>query len=297
LERFEALIHRLHDWKESLGDAALEVSSFVGPSFDYDLATLEAVRRMRARSGWKMEILNLGGQKMRADNELTQWLDERHSSGIIGFHASFAGLDAVHDKWNNRAGDFSYQTSILRRGGALGMVRHERLFLAKNTIGVMDQLLDVLETIPGQSRDRYAVPFFYAGTAARYERERIDESDRDHLPARVKHLRLWHFDTWRSEREWLPRVKEAAHVPKNAMLHLDVDESNIELLESLTCEAIFDLAKKKFLADWASIPDIEQLCDQYGDPTGLQIYSSAEELETKLIDLYRRENRETVHTL
>jgi hypothetical protein len=80
-------------------------------------------------------------------------------------------------------------------GGAWGMVRPERLFLAKDTLPAMDRLLDVLEAIPGEIRDRYAVPFFYAGTAARYEAQRIDENDRDNLSARVKALRLWRFET------------------------------------------------------------------------------------------------------
>jgi hypothetical protein len=288
IARFEALVHRLHDWRDGLGAGAPDVEAFVGPSFDYDLATLEAVRRMRARCGWKMEILNLGGQKMRAGPDLAHWLDEIRTAGIIGFHASLAGLDAVHDKWNSRAGDFAYQTEILRMGGALGMVRHERLFLAKNTLPVMDRLLDVLEAIPGEIRDRYVVPFFYAGTATKYEEQRIDENDRDNLSRRVKALRLWRFETWLSEREWLSRLKESAETLKDASLFLHVDETNIDRLEALACEEIVAEAQRDFLADWTVVPDAEELCERHGDPNGRKIYSSADEVEARLLDIHRR---------
>jgi hypothetical protein len=34
MARFEALVHRLHDWREELSAAAPDVEAFVGPSFD-----------------------------------------------------------------------------------------------------------------------------------------------------------------------------------------------------------------------------------------------------------------------
>ena len=41
--RFEQLVHRFHDWKQSNGRDDLEIGIFVGPSFDYDLDTLKGV--------------------------------------------------------------------------------------------------------------------------------------------------------------------------------------------------------------------------------------------------------------
>ena len=227
LSRFEALVHRFHDWAETSGADAPEIVSFIGPSFDYDTETLETVKRLRARRGWSFDILNLGGQRFRDHEILRSWLDERQRAGIIGFHASFAGSEDIHDAWNGRAGDFDYQVKILRLGAARGMVRHERLFLAKNTLPLIDRLLDVLENIPGEVRDRYACPFFYAGTAARHEGERLTEEDRGTLSDRVRQLRLWGVENWRSEREWLPLLMENASRPRKIELLLDVSEKNI----------------------------------------------------------------------
>ena len=47
--RFEKLVHRFHDWKQSDSRDDLEIGIFVGPSFDYDLETLKGVARLHTR--------------------------------------------------------------------------------------------------------------------------------------------------------------------------------------------------------------------------------------------------------
>jgi hypothetical protein len=180
--RFEQLVHRFHDWKQSNGRDDLEIGIFVGPSFDYDLETVKGVARLYARRGAKFQILNLGGLRIRQGDELIEWLEERRVAGIVGFHTSLAGCGETHDRWNGRAGDFDYQTTILRLAGERGMVRRERLFLTQNTLPIFDRLLDILDGIPGEVRSRVASPFFSAGLATRYEGERLTEDDRDNLP-------------------------------------------------------------------------------------------------------------------
>src|SRR5262249_27133776 len=151
----------------------IAIRTFIGPSFDYDIDTLEGVRRLRARRGNPFEILNLGGLRMRDADALKAWLDERQAAGIVGFHASLAGCDKVHDRWHDRAGAFDSQVAILRLAGERGMVRQERLFLAQNTLPLFDRLLDIMEGIPGEVRSRIVTPFFYAGLARRYEDQRL----------------------------------------------------------------------------------------------------------------------------
>ena len=176
--RFEQLVHRFHDWKQA-ERPDLEIGIFVGPSFDYDLETLKGVARLRERRGMKFRILNLGGLRIRRGDELTAWLQERQDAGMVGLHTSLAGFGAIHDRWNGRTGDFDYQLTVLRLGGERGMIRQEKLFLTKNTLPLFDQLLDLLDTLPGESHSRSASPFFYAGLATRYEDERLTEDDRD----------------------------------------------------------------------------------------------------------------------
>jgi len=286
--RFEQLVHRFHDWQQA-AQRDLQIGIFVGPSFDYDIETLKGIARLRERRGAKFRILNLGGLRIRRDEELVNWLQERRAAGIVGFHASLAGCGDTHDRWNGRAGDFEYQTAILRLGGERGMVREEKLFLTKNTLPLFDRLLELLDAIPGELRSRTASPFFYAGLATRYEDERLTEDDRDSLPERINELRSGKFDTWLSEREWIPVMLETASKPRRLLLKLDVDESNIAYLERASCEEVFVTREREYQESYCATPALDELCAHYGDPTNRRIYLMSRDVEGRWLDLHRRE--------
>jgi hypothetical protein len=289
--RFEQLVHRFYDWKAAAGREDMEIGIFVGPSFDYDLETLRGIARLRARRGGRFEILNLGGLRVRSDEALTVWLEERRSAGIIGFHTSLAGCDEIHDRWNGRRGDFAYQTTILRRGGERGMVRHERLFITQNTLPCFDRLLDILDDIPGEVRNRYATLFFYAGLATRYESERITEEQRDMLPERIGRLRPRKFQEWRSEREWIPIMMETADKSRKLVLKLDVNEANIERLEQSSCEAIFAERERLYQESYSCVPSLAELCARYGDRANRKVYMMSRDVEGRLVGLARERDR------
>jgi hypothetical protein len=287
--RFEQLVHRFHDWKQSNGREDLGIGIFVGPSFDYDLETLKGVARLHARRGAKFQILNLGGLRIRRGDELLAWLEERRAAGITGFHTSLAGCGETHDRWNGRAGDFDYQISILRLAGERAMVRSERLFLTQNTLPIFDRLLDILDSIAGGVRSRVASPFFYAGLAKRYESERLTEDDRGKLPERINQLRPARFDNWLSEREWIPVMLETATRPRKLLLKIDVDETNIDHLENTSCEEIFAERERQYHDSYRRIPPLDELCSRYGDPTSRKIYMMSRDVEGKWMDMHERE--------
>jgi hypothetical protein len=287
--RFEQLVHRFHDWKAADRRDDLDIGVFVGPSYDYDLDTLKGMARLRSRRGGKFQILNLGGLRIRERKALAPWLEERQAAGIIGLHTSLAGCGEVHDRWNGRRGDFDYQTTILKLGGERGMVRHERLFVTQNTLPHFDRLLDILESMPGEVRNRYATLFFYAGLAARYEDERITEEVRDALPERVSALRRGKFQDWRSEREWIPIMMESAGKPRKLILKLDVNETNIDRFELLPCEAIFAERERAYQDSYREIPMLEELCERYGDPQNRKIYMMSRDVEGRWLNLHAQE--------
>jgi hypothetical protein len=286
--RFERLVHRFFDWKASSGND-FDIRTFVGPSLDYDIDTLKGVARLRARKNLPFEILNLGGLRLRDAEALGIWIDERRAAGIVGFHTSLAGCDATHDRWNGRRGDFAYQTLLLRMAGERGMVRQERLFLAKNTLPVFDRLLDTMESIPGEVRNRFVTPFFYAGLARRYEDERMTEDQRDNLPDRVAKLRRGRFHEWWSEREWIPVMMETAHEARKTAMKLDVNEGNIDELERMSCEDIFAAREQIYRDDYRRMPGLDELCARYGDKTNRLVYMLNRDLEHKWMDMHERE--------
>jgi hypothetical protein len=287
--RFEQLVHRFFDWKEADHRNDLEIGTFVGPSFDYDIETLKGVARLRARRGGRFQILNLGGIRIRRGDALAAWVEERQAAGIVGFHASLAGCGEIHDRWNGRAGDFDYQTSILRLGGERGMVRHEKLFLTQNTLPIFDRLLDILDGVPGEVRNRNVSLFFYAGLAHRHESERITEDIRDALPERINRLRGGKFQDWRSEREWIPIMRESASQPRRLVLKLDVDESNVDHLEQSPCEQIFAERERLYQAEYRPVPSLDELCSRYGDTTSRKVYMMSRDVEGRWMQMHERE--------
>src|ERR1700744_439482 len=278
--RFGRLAHRFHDGKAASGND-FDIRIFVGPSLDYDIDTLEGVRRIRARKGLSFEILNLRGLRIRDPEALGAWIDERRAAGIVGVHTSLAGCDATHDRWNGRRGDFDYQVAILRMAGARGMLRQERLFVATNTLPAFDRLLDLMESIPGEVQSRIVTPFFYAGLARRYEDERLTEDMRDALPDRIKNLRRGRFQEWRSEREWIPLLMETADKPRKLAMKLDVHEGNIDWLETASCEEVFATQEGLYREGYGRMPSFEELCARYGDPDGRKVYMLPRDLEQK----------------
>jgi hypothetical protein len=286
--RFEALVHRFHDWRRA-ERPDLDIGVFVGPSFDYDMETLKGVARLRERRGSKFRFVNLGGLRIRRGDKLAEWIAERQAAGIVGFHTSLAGYGETHDRWNGRAGDFDYQTAILRHAGERGMARQEKLFLTKNTLRLFDRLLDILDALPGELHGRSASPFFYAGLASRYEDERLTEEERDALPERINELRAGKFGTWLSEREWIPLMLETADKPRRLQLKLDVNEANIDALERASCGEIFNAREREYQQSYRVIPALDELCARYGDMDNRRIYMMSRDVEGRWLDLYHRE--------
>ena len=287
-ERFEALVHRFHDWKAS-GQTDVDIRTFIGPSLDYDIDVLKGVGRLRARRGRIFDILNLGGLRIRDRDALSIWIDERQAAGIVGFHTSLAGCAETQDRWNGRRGDFDYQIAILRMAGERGMTRQERLFITPNTLPHFDALLDTMESIPGEVRGRIVTPFFYAGLARRYEDERITEDIRDNLPERIAKLRRGRFNEWRSEREWIPLLMETAGQPRKLAMKLDVHEGNIDQLERSSCEETFAAQERLYRDGYQRMPSFEELCARYGDRDGRKVYMQPRDLEGKWMDMHARE--------
>jgi hypothetical protein len=96
--RFEQLVHRFYDWRDS-GRTDINIRTFVGPSFDYDVEALKGVGRLGARRG---------AQSRRPARSQPGRIEDLQAAGIIGFHTSLAGCGKTHDRWNGRAGDFDY---------------------------------------------------------------------------------------------------------------------------------------------------------------------------------------------
>ncbi len=57
---------------------------------------------------------------------------------------------------------------------------------------------------------------------------------------------------------------ETATRPRRLVLKLDVDESNIDRLETMSCEEVLQ-REREYQDSYRKIPALEELCDRYGD--------------------------------
>ena len=82
---------------------------------------------------------------------------------------------------------------------------------------------------------------------------------------------------------------ETATQPRRLLLKLDVDESNIDRLEKLSCEEIFNQREFEYQAGYRAIPALDELCKRYGDPENRLIYMMSRDVEGRWLDLHERE--------
>ncbi len=231
--RFLQFAERFLEWQYAHAPD-LDVGYMLNYTFDYDRDTLRRLHDLKTRFAFDYPPLRsmlLGGLPWRPDEALRSWLIERQEFGLTNVHATLAGVDATHDYWNGRPGNFELLMRTLRMAKDLGMSNATRLFVTRSTLPRLEELRDRLDQLPSHPRDRrYTMPFFYAGWSTRHETERIDEDIRDNLPQWVRALarNAAEAGEWRSEREWVAHIRERPEPEVHTKLYINVADDNID---------------------------------------------------------------------
>jgi hypothetical protein len=293
--RFVAFVERFLEWEQRQGRA--EIVSYV-PNYtsDYSRETLELLKDLDERFPRRYSPLRgitLGGLPTRTERELLAWLTERQSFGCKTAHGSLAGTGRVHDYWNGQPRNYELIMATLRIAGEIGMALGARMFVAKSTLPMLEELNDDLERLPKHEGDwRYATPFFYAGWGARLEEERIDEDERDALPKwldpMIKRSTGSRDGIWRSEREWIETIREGKAQSRQFQLILNINDDNIDHLETMSCDDIVAEYQSRTQAAYAAIPGLTELCERYGDQDDRRVYILQRCIEMKWLDLHLR---------
>ena len=76
-----------------------------------------------------------------------------------------------------------------------------------------------------------------------------------------------------------PATLETAIQPRRLLLKVDVDESNIDYLESAPCEEIIAEREREYQDSYRAIPRLDELCARYGDPDNRRIYMMSRDVE------------------
>ncbi|MGA9486588.1 MAG: hypothetical protein WBV25_05880, partial [Methylocella sp.] len=160
-------------------------------------------------------------------------------------------------------------------------------FVTRSTFPHLEELLDHLEMLPKPAIERALIPFSYIGWARDQEDERILEEHRDRLPDRLRTL-MPKKEGWKSEREWM-KMSMTDGTRKDLMLRLEVDETNIEYIETASCDEIVEDLEARTRAAYELTPTWEELRDRHGDKTNLRIYANQDDIERKWLDAYLKQ--------
>jgi hypothetical protein len=284
LDRWMATVEKYLEWKRA-NNLDVEVVPGFLPSYNFDPGEFAQLSGwFERRLGARLEMIPLGGLRIRSGGEMSSWLSERRALGLERVWASFAGYQAVHDRWNGRAGDFAFLVSTLERAAAVGLKHGTTVFLTKSSLDDLGRLLVLIDALPGESAGRDFRQFYYIGHAAHHENERLDEGDRQRLPEFV--LECYLAEGWelRSEREWLETVGDIPSEPTPLTLRLDLDSRNIVMIEDKSCDEVVGELERRARKTLASLPGTDELASLYGDESSTKLYPQALDLERLWID-------------
>jgi hypothetical protein len=82
---------------------------------------------------------------------------------------------------------------------------------------------------------------------------------------------------------------ETADRPRRLTLKLDVNESNIDYLETASCDEIITERGRQYQDSYREIPPLDELCARYGDMTNRRVYTMNRDVEGKWLTLHERE--------
>jgi hypothetical protein len=289
-DRFRSVVERFREWKEEQRLADFEIVQWLGRADNHDVNTLRGEMKLNERPDWHLDLILLGGLFWRPDDEMKRWLKERQDIGIKAVVGSFAGHSQFHDGWNGRRGDFDFQMRTLAVAAGLGMELRQRLFLTNSTIPLLDELIEKLDALPGLVGDRVIYPLFYCGRARRLEGERITREMLDTLPERIRRLYRSDWKNWRAEQEWIEYVATEGEIPEKVRLNLELDDSNIDQVEAMSCDEILAELESRTRAAYAVIPSRVELAETYGDPSNTHIYMFRWDMERKWLDRHLAKN-------
>jgi hypothetical protein len=273
IQRWMDVVERMMEWARRERPEVHVQGGFPGPSYNFDVETFDRLSRWYARlTGYPLRWIPLGGLQLRPPDEMRRWFEARMAVGLEGISAALAGVDATHDRWNGRHGDFDFLMESLRIGAELGLKHGTTLFLTRSTLPQLEELTRRLDRLPTSHHGRYVRPFFLVGHGAHLEDERITEEDRALVPefARESLEKPW---VLRSEREWIPVIQAGHPVDPSVYLHVELTAANIERMESTPCDELVADMERRAVAILDRIPSIEELAFSDADSTRRQLYS------------------------
>ena len=286
IDRYVAVVERFMEYKESKGLANFGVDQWLGNAYSFDNYEFDRISQLNHKLGNPYEALCLGGVKHMPCAEMKDWLAWRQKMGAKKVIASFLGYGDAHDKWNRKKSNFEFLMKSQKLATEAGMGLIQRAFLTNSTLPMLCTLFDMLDELGGEVVERVGYPLFYSGSARNLEHERVTMETLDNQPQRIKAIYRRDKNNWKSEKDWIELARNGNHEYESKYVTLRLDDSNIDKVEAISCEAVIADLIERTKAAYASVPEREELCEKYGDKTNEKIYMFMWDMECLWVDRY-----------
>jgi hypothetical protein len=291
IDRYAAIVERFIEYKEANGLKDFGVGQWLGNAFNFNDYEYARVAEIEHKLGNSYENICLGGVPHKPRAEMKEWLAARQNMGAKNLIVAFLGHGAVHDRWNRKKGNFAFQMETQKVAAELGMGLIQRTFMTNSTLPMAGEWLDMLDELGGEVVQRVAYLLFYSGLGRNFEHDRVTMETLDKQPDRVKAIYRQDKDRWKSEKTWIEQLRnEKGNENGYGYVCLKIDDSNIDQIESMSCEAILDDLIQRTNTAYGAIPGREELCEKYGDKSNEKIYMFMWDMECLWVDRYLRDN-------
>ena len=284
--KLKSIVGKLVEWKKTNAPADFKMF-IVSGTWDHDDIVEIIKLDKRVRDSSEGSGVMLGGMKHRTESDMLKWLESIKAAGAGWVGMTFWGPQELHDSWCGRRGEYDFNVMAARLAAKIGLSRRESVLLTKSSIPNLDELMEMLDAIPGPKK-RCIFPLNYGGRAKKLEHERLTKAEFEALPDRItKDLRTADLKT---EKEWMKFIKQEWDPSQiTRIMRLPVDKSNVDKLIAMTASEILTFLRNKHDQLYQAVPDFQDISQKYGNPFNDKIYSLLD-VDTLWSESYFRDN-------
>ena len=263
-DRSARYARRFHDWV-----AANRPELSFNFSFGYSMEhpkLFEALAFLRSIGSVSSEFLQCDGLRFRGDDEIEALMQGLTDSGVKHLNFTFYGMEAYHDRFARRRGDFSYMLRLIDAAARHGLELSAGIPLTHESAPQADALLDLLAA-HGVKKASLFVPH-EEGRGVSLNAIRFSQGDYDALSGRAREM--LNVKRYKTEGEWIATHCYAE--PENRSLIVSLSPDNIDRLEAMPFDEVIARVERLDEAYYGELPGYAALAERYGDPQGRAFY-------------------------
>ena len=226
----------------------------------------EALRTLRRLGSPQASFLQCDGMRMRDDAQCRELMEMLLQEGVEGLNFTLYGLQAYHDRFAGRQGDYALILRMMRAAALEGLAFTAGIPLTQENVHQANELIGRLQQA-GCAQLRLFIPH-EEGRGIHLSPIRLRRRDLDALSPDAR--RLLNEEIYRTEADWL-KLPDPAQETRRLLL-VTLRRDNIEAYERLDALSLVRSIEALDEAYYQAFPDFSTLAEMYGDAAGDRFY-------------------------